>query len=67
MIQKNAWYNKGFDAAAPIKYAAITVTKEQLEGAMSKAKIQVTDVSAVPAVAAAGPPGAPMYVYFVDY
>ena len=61
-VQENAWYNKGFDAAAePTKYAPITVTDKHLEGAVSKAKI--TEIEKVPV----GPPGAPTYVCFVDY
>ena len=60
-IQENAWYNKGYDAAEPIKYALSEATMGHLEGAVSKAKI--TEIETVPV----GPPGAPMYVCFVDY
>ena len=59
MIQKTVWYNKGFEAAAPMKYVPITVTEEQIADAMSKAKI--TEVDDAPAVGAgpAAPSGPP--------
>ena len=61
-VQKNAWFNKGFEASAPITYAPITVTKKQLASAVSTVKL-----IAAAGADAVGPPGAPTYVCFVDY
>ena len=59
-VQKNAWFNKGFEASAPITYAPITVTKKQLASAVSTVKL-----IAAAGADAVGPPGAPTYVCFV--
>merc|ERR1719181_2272684 len=53
-VQKNAWFNKGFDSASPVKYAPITVSKKQLASAVSTVKL-----IAAASADAAGPPGAP--------
>merc|ERR1712226_1126289 len=38
-VQKNDWYNKGFESEAPRHYKPITVTKKQLASAVSVVKM----------------------------
>ena len=54
-VQKNAWYNKGFESEAPRKYRAITVTNDQVAGAVSTAKL----TAEIAGADAAAPSGAP--------
>ena len=62
-IQKTAWYNKGFESEAPRKYTPITVTQDQLAGAVlaTEVVVEMHDAPAASADAAA-PSGAPTYV-----
>ena len=55
-IQKTAWYKKGFETEAPKKYTPITVTQQQLAGAVSTAEM-VVEMHSAPA-----PSGVPTYV-----
>ena len=63
-VQKNAWYNKGFESEAPRKYTPITVTEDQLAGAVSPAEMVVEmDDAPAASTAAAASSAAPTYVW----
>ena len=53
-VQKNAWYNKGFESEAPRQYAPIMVTQKQLATAVS-----TVHMTAAAGADAAAPSGAP--------
>jgi len=53
-VQKNPWYNKGFEMEAPKRYTPITVTQKQLATAVST--VQMTAPASADAAAPSGAP-----------